>query len=120
MPIRHSVIHKIDKQPDGSPAVLLLGSSEQVESQARDDLMHQFNESYNASAGKGGVAISGRRYGVQPDHILWPEQCRPDPSCVPGPGRCPPHLHGYVLAAGKGLSVPDIELRALHELPEGA
>lgn len=53
MPIRHSVIHKIDKKPDGSPAVLFLGVSEQVESQARDDLMSQLNESYNATAGKG-------------------------------------------------------------------
>ena len=53
MPIRHSVIHKIDKKPDGSPAVLFLGASEQVESQARDDLMSQLNESYNATAGKG-------------------------------------------------------------------
>lgn len=53
MPVLHSVIHKIDKQPDGSPAVLFLGGAEQVESQARDDLMCQFNESYNASAGKG-------------------------------------------------------------------
>ncbi|WP_262020277.1 nucleoid-associated protein YejK [Pseudomonas sp. Pse35] len=53
MPVRHSVIHKIDKKPDGSPAVLFLSSSEQVESQARDDLMSQLNESYNATAGKG-------------------------------------------------------------------
>jgi len=53
MPVRHSVIHKIDKKPDGSPAVLFLGSSEQVESSARDDLVQQFNESYNATAGKG-------------------------------------------------------------------
>ena len=53
MPVRHSVIHKIDKKPDGSPAVLFLGSSEQVESQARDDLMSQLNESYNATVGKG-------------------------------------------------------------------
>ena len=53
MPVRHSVIHKIDKKPDGNPAVLFLGSSEQVESQARDDLMSQLNESYNATAGKG-------------------------------------------------------------------
>jgi len=53
MPVLHSAIHKIDKKPDGSPAVLLLGNSEQVESQARDDLMQQFNESYNAIAGKG-------------------------------------------------------------------
>ena len=53
MPVRHSVIHKIDKKPDGSPAVLFLGASEQVESQARDDLMSQLNEGYNATSGKG-------------------------------------------------------------------
>ena len=53
MPVLHSAIHKIDKKPDGTPAVLFLGSAEQVESQAREDLMHQFNESYNATAGKG-------------------------------------------------------------------
>ncbi len=53
MPIRHSVIHKIDKKPDGSPAILFLSASEQVESQARDDLMSQLSESYNATAGKG-------------------------------------------------------------------
>jgi len=53
MPVLHSAIHKIDKKPDGSPAVLFLGRSEQVESQARDDLVQQLNESYNATAGKG-------------------------------------------------------------------
>lgn len=53
MHVRHSVLHKIDKKPDGSPAVLFLGASEQVESQARDDLMSQLNESYNVTAGKG-------------------------------------------------------------------
>ncbi|MCP1519003.1 nucleoid-associated protein YejK [Pseudomonas migulae] len=37
----------------GSPTVLFLGNSEQVESQARDDLMNQLNESYNATASKG-------------------------------------------------------------------
>ena len=52
MPVLHSAIHKIDKKPDGSPAVLHLGAAEQVESQARDDLMSQFNECYNATAGK--------------------------------------------------------------------
>ena len=52
MPVRHSAIHKIDKKPDGSPAVLHLASAEQVESQAHDDLMQQFNESYNATSGK--------------------------------------------------------------------
>ncbi|AAY37889.1 nucleoid-associated protein [Pseudomonas syringae] len=53
MPVRHSVIHKIDKKPDGSPAVLFLGAAGQFESQARDDLMSQLNESYNATASKG-------------------------------------------------------------------
>lgn len=53
MPVLHSAIHKIDKKPDGTPTVLFLGGAEQVESQARDDLMHQFNESYNSTAGKG-------------------------------------------------------------------
>jgi len=53
MPVLHSVIHKIDKKPDGSPAVLILGGAEQVESQARDDLMSLLNESYNTTAGKG-------------------------------------------------------------------
>ncbi|MGX1186720.1 nucleoid-associated protein [Pseudomonas sp. F-14 TE3623] len=52
MPVLHSVIHKIDKKPDGSPAVLILGGAEQVESQTRDDLMSQFNENYNATTGK--------------------------------------------------------------------
>jgi nucleoid-associated protein len=52
MPVLHSVIHKIDKKPDGSPAVLFLGGAEQVESQARDDLVQQFNESYNATTVK--------------------------------------------------------------------
>lgn len=52
MPIRHSAIHKIDKKPNGSPAVLHLGGAEQVESQVREDLMLQFNESYNAATGK--------------------------------------------------------------------
>lgn len=53
MPVLHSAIHKIDKKPDGTPAVLFLGGAEQVESDARDDLMSQFNESYNGTAGKG-------------------------------------------------------------------
>ncbi|WP_219097594.1 nucleoid-associated protein YejK [Pseudomonas sp. UMAB-40] len=53
MPVLHSAIHKIDKKPDGTPAVLHIGRSEQVESQARDDLMSQFNESYNPTSGKG-------------------------------------------------------------------
>lgn len=52
MPVLHSIIHKIDKKPDGSPAVLHYSASELAESQGRDDLMAQLNESYNAKQGK--------------------------------------------------------------------
>lgn len=52
MPVLHSIIHKVDKKPDGSPAILHRSSAELAESQSRDDLMHQFNESYNAKTGK--------------------------------------------------------------------
>jgi nucleoid-associated protein len=53
MPVLHSVIHKIDKKPDGNPAVLHRSAGELVESQARDELIQQFNESYNSKPGKG-------------------------------------------------------------------
>jgi nucleoid-associated protein len=52
MPVLHSIIHKIDKKPDGTPAILHYGNAELAESPARDDLMCQFNESYNAKTGK--------------------------------------------------------------------
>ena len=53
MPIHHSIIHQIDKKPDGSPAVLHVSSAELVESQATENLLNDFNEAYNAKAGKG-------------------------------------------------------------------
>lgn len=53
MPVLHSVIHKIDKKPDGNPAILNRSAGELVESSARDELMQQLNESYNAKPGKG-------------------------------------------------------------------
>ena len=52
MPIRHSIIHLIDKKPDGSPAVLHTSERELFESQARDNLLTDLNESYNAKQGK--------------------------------------------------------------------
>jgi nucleoid-associated protein len=52
MPVLNSIIHKIDKKPDGSPAILHLSGGELVESGARDDLVSQLNESYNAKTGK--------------------------------------------------------------------
>ncbi|RON05185.1 nucleoid-associated protein YejK [Pseudomonas brassicacearum] len=53
MPVLHSVIHKIDKKPDGSPAILHRSVGELEESRARDELINQLNESYNAKTGKG-------------------------------------------------------------------
>ena len=53
MPIHHRIIHHIDKKPDGSPAVLHISSAELVESQATENLLNDFNEAYNAKAGKG-------------------------------------------------------------------
>lgn len=52
MPVLHSIIHKIDKKPDGTPAILHYSGAELDDCQARDDLMHQLNEAYNAKAGK--------------------------------------------------------------------
>ena len=40
MPIRHSIIHQIDKKPDGTPAVLHVSGIELVESQATENLLH--------------------------------------------------------------------------------
>ena len=53
MPIRHSIIHQIDKKPDGSPAVLHVSDTELVESQATENLLNDLNVAYNAKTGKG-------------------------------------------------------------------
>ncbi|WAT32248.1 nucleoid-associated protein YejK [Pseudomonas sp. GXZC] len=52
MPLRHAIVHLIDKKPDGTPAVLHAASSELVESQATENLLSDLNESYNAKQGK--------------------------------------------------------------------
>lgn len=53
MPVRHLIMHKIEKKPDGSPSVQYIGLKELGESQAAEDLLYEFNTSYNAKAGKG-------------------------------------------------------------------
>lgn len=53
MPVRHAIIHTIDKKPDGNPAALILRDSELVESSALEDLMFELNNAYNAKTGKG-------------------------------------------------------------------
>ena len=52
MPIRHSIIHTIDKKPDGSPAVLHVSGTELAESQVTENLLHDLNVAYNAKTGK--------------------------------------------------------------------
>ena len=52
MPIRHSIVHLIDKKPDGNPAVLHARDSELAASDAMENLLADLNESYNAKQGK--------------------------------------------------------------------
>ena len=52
MPIRHAIVHLIDKKPDGSPAVLHARDSELATSQAMENLLADLYESYNAKQGK--------------------------------------------------------------------
>lgn len=52
MPIRHAVMHFIDKKPDGSPAVLHMASASLPESGAIENLVHDVNDGYNAKTGK--------------------------------------------------------------------
>ncbi|AQZ32586.1 nucleoid-associated protein YejK [Pseudomonas sp. LPH1] len=52
MPIRHCIVHLIDKKPDGSPAALHARDSELAASAAMENLLADLNESYNAKQGK--------------------------------------------------------------------
>jgi len=52
MPLRHLVVHLIDKKPDGSPAVLHARDSELAESAANENMLSDLNENYNAKQGK--------------------------------------------------------------------
>jgi len=44
MPIRHCIVHLIDKKPDGSPAVLHARDSELSASPAMENLLADLNE----------------------------------------------------------------------------
>ena len=52
MPIRHCIVHLIEKKPDGTPAVLHARDSELGDSHAIENLLADLNESYNAKQGK--------------------------------------------------------------------
>lgn len=52
MPIRHSIVHQIEKKPDGTPAILHIRQAELSESQAVENLLADLNDSYNAKQGK--------------------------------------------------------------------
>lgn len=53
MPLKHAIIHHIDKKPDGTPAVLTLSQAELHESGAIENLLGDLNNAYNSKAGKG-------------------------------------------------------------------
>lgn len=52
MPILHSIVHLIDKKPDGSAAVLHSNHQELQASSAIENLLLDLNESYNAKPNK--------------------------------------------------------------------
>ena len=52
MPIRHSVIHHVDKKPDGTPAVLHHASIELPAGELIESVLADLNENYNAKQGK--------------------------------------------------------------------
>ena len=52
MPIRHSIIHRIDKKPDGSPSILYLSAAPMLATPGQDALHQGLNETYNAKQGK--------------------------------------------------------------------
>lgn len=52
MPIRHCIVHLIDKKPDGTPAVLHARDNELGASQAIENMLADLNLSYNAKQGK--------------------------------------------------------------------
>lgn len=52
MPIRHCIVHFIDKKPDGSPATLHARDAELPGSEAIENLLADLNDSYNAKQGK--------------------------------------------------------------------
>lgn len=52
MPIYHSIVHLIDKKPDGTPSTLSLSENELHPSTALENLLTDLNESYNAKPNK--------------------------------------------------------------------
>ena len=52
MPIRHCIVHLIEKKPDGTPAILHARETELGNSAAMENLLADHNESYNAKQGK--------------------------------------------------------------------
>ncbi|WP_047305760.1 nucleoid-associated protein YejK [Pseudomonas fluorescens] len=52
MPIRHAIIHLVDKKPDGTPAVLHARDRELAASDSIENLLADLNDSYNAKQGK--------------------------------------------------------------------
>lgn len=60
MPIRHIIVHQIDKKPDGTPAVLHARDTELGSSQAIENMLADLNESYNAKQGNRSADLAGK------------------------------------------------------------
>lgn len=52
MPIQHCVIHYLEKKPDDSPATLIAAEQPLTVNEQLEDLLVDFNDSYNAKPGK--------------------------------------------------------------------
>ena len=52
MPIYHSIVHLIDKKPDGTPSTLSVSANELNQSVALENLLTDLNESYNSKPNK--------------------------------------------------------------------
>ncbi|HCF5031264.1 nucleoid-associated protein YejK [Pseudomonas aeruginosa] len=60
MPIRHCIVHFIDKKPDGNPAALHSRDAELEHNEAADNLLADLNDAYNAKATKGWGLFHGQ------------------------------------------------------------
>lgn len=58
MPIRHSIIHLIDKKPGSTVAILQVSDTELAEHQEVENLPYDLNAAFNAKAGVGAGLLS--------------------------------------------------------------
>ncbi len=86
MPIRHCIVHLIDKKPDGSASTLHARDSELGESQAMENLLADLNESYNAKQGKA-WGLFHEESGAIRSAAGWPSTWTAPRTSLPSAGR---------------------------------